>query len=281
MLQKIVLGLFLAFSLATQIACKRTKYDKEGKPIDLGRYRIRTFPKGAKIWINGTLKVAHTPATLVLKEGEYKLKIQVPGAESVQKTIYVEAGEGKSIDYRLPAPPPASISVYSDIEGAEVRINGYKRGETPLREAVTKPGPVDVTVSYGPMAKSRRTRLKIGQKRVLEVFFYKAMSILEEEKPDQAQLKMSLPKPEGYLTLGLKPDGYLLDHQGKLIGETPVKKMRMLAGKHRVILRSKDGHYERRVELNIEAKKTAIYRFRLNFEDEVADWQPGDNQTVK
>ena len=47
-------------------ACPGPKLDREGKPITIGRFRLRTYPKGARVWIDGELKVESTPATLIL-----------------------------------------------------------------------------------------------------------------------------------------------------------------------------------------------------------------------
>ena len=80
----------------------------------------------------------------------------------------------------------------------------------------------------------------------------------------------------GDLTLGLKPNGVVLTSEGKRIGETPLQKQQMAPGRHNLILRSKDGHYERQVSIEIEPGQSAIYRFMLTKEDEVPGWTPPD-----
>ena len=138
----IAVGIALGFTTAHLLA--RPPLDSSGKPITIGRFRLRTFPKGARVWIDGEQKVETTPATLILEEGEYHLFIQAPGAQGIERIITVEAGTSKSLDLRIPPPEPSSITVLSDIEASEVRINGYKRGET--LECRCKTDPVVVTI---------------------------------------------------------------------------------------------------------------------------------------
>lgn len=247
-------------------SCKRPKLDKDGNPVTFGSFRIRTFPKGARGWVNGELKIQSTPATLILPAGEYHIRLQKRGAESLERTITIEAGEARSIDLRVPSPPPALLTVRSDVEGAEVRVNGYKRGVTPLIDAHTKPGPVDVTVmGPGRRAKSTRTHLKISESKTVEVFFFKSK--------DAGSTMETLP---GYLTLGLKPNGVVETTEGQKLGETPIHKKQIGPGVHNLILRSKDGHYEKQVSIEIEPGQSAIYRFLLTTEDEVPGWTPPD-----
>jgi hypothetical protein len=264
-----------ALLLVLLAACKPTKYDENGKPITLGKFRLRTYPKGAKVWIDGKLEVVSTPATIVKEAGEYHLKIQAPGAEPIERTITIEAGEQNDLNIRIPAPEPATVTVLSDIQEAEVRINGYKRGRTPLYRVVTKPGPIDVTVT-GPnnQAKSVRATLKRSEDLTLEVFFYEVKSEPETGLESKVELPMSKPKPKGWLTLGMRPDGTVELDDGKKLGATPIVKRPMEAGKYTVWLRSKDDRYERRVTIEIEENKPAIYRFLLGKEDERPGWKP-------
>lgn len=271
-----ILRASLVVALVAVAGCTPTKYDENGKPITLGKFRLRTYPKGAKVWIDGKLEVVSTPATIVKEAGKYHLKIQAPGAEAIEHTITIEAGEQNDLNIRIPEPPPAMVTVLSDVEGAEVRINGYKRGFTPLLSAVTKPGPIDVTV-MGPFhrAKSVRATLHRSEHKTLEVFFGEVASEpAQEGLQSKAEVPMSMPKPKGYLTLGMNPEGTVELDDGTKLGETPIVKRPMDAGSYTVWLRSKDDRYERRVTLEIEEGKPAVYRFLLGREDQRPSWQP-------
>jgi len=231
--------------------------DSEGNPITVGRFRLRTFPTGAKVWIDGELKVQATPATLLLPEGEYHLKMQLDGAEAFEKTISIEAGKSKDFTFNIPKPPDATISVLSDVPDAKVRINGYTRGRTPLDKAITRPGRIDITVTtFDGRAKSISGYLKRSEQKVINVRFAESATVTDA-RPH--------PPAPGLVTIGLRPPGQVLDRDRRPLGETPLRQLRLPEGEHQLILRadSEEGPLERRVRVDVEAGKTATYRFRL------------------
>ena len=261
----LLIVLFWGFAAGSG-GCGGPPLDADGRPITLGRVRLRTYPKGAQVWIDGQLEVVHTPATLVLSEGPHHLKIQAPGAAAIERKLYVRAGTSRDLDLRIPAPPDARIHVFSDIVGADVRINGYRRGATPLIGAVTKPGPVDITVTAGREARSRQTSLVIGEQKTIEVFFGAGPHPLG---PGVCPIepKVCRPAPKGFLTLGMKPDGRVEFADGRSVGATPIVRHALEPGTYELVLRSDDGQYVRPVKLRIEAGKTAVFRFQLTKAD--------------
>lgn len=253
----------LAATLLLAPSCK--KLDKDGRPITIGRIRLRTFPSGAKVWVNGELKVEATPATLLLPEGQYVLEMQLEGGAVRREEIALEGGEAKEYDFDLPRPPDATISVLSDEVGAKVIVNGWTRGTTPLLDAVTKPGPVDLTIAaLGGRAKSVRSVLLLGEQKRLEVFFDDVQS-LPPAPPPPPPPPMCLPKLKGYLTLGLEPAGEVVDDEYHVLGKTPLNKLPLEPGEYKLLLRS--GQRQKWVLVEVEAEKTAIYRFRLLEQD--------------
>lgn len=258
------------FALVLLSAC-HDKVDARGNKVDVGRVRLHTFPPGARVWIDGELKVEATPATLVLKEGKYHLRIQVPGADAMERELEVEAGDVEELTINIPKPPDAKVAVISDVVGADVRINGYRRGATPLAGVVTKPGPIDVTVTTPDgRAKGIKTELAIGEQKQLEIFFDEVVSKPEEEKP----ANQSRPDPVGWVTIGMKPDGLVYDDEEHLLGETPLLKRSFSPGEHALFLRTADGRYEKRVTIIVEADQSAVLRFQLRDEDQVFGWKP-------
>lgn len=261
-------AVLLCLGLLGLVACDQTKYDKDGKPVTIGTFRVRTYPKGAQVWINGQLKAIHTPATLILEAGEYPLRIQLEGAEPYDTRITVYAGEAHERTYRIPQPPPARLSVYADVTGADVRVNGYRRGATPLVDAVTRPGPIDITVTTRDgRARSVRTQLKRSEQKTVNVSFSETSSTSPE--PTKTPDRDAGPSPRGLLTLGLQPNGTVYDARGRALGETPIVKLPMEPGVHELLLRTADGSKERRVRLSIEPGQHAVYRFLLKQRDEV------------
>ncbi|MCK6544785.1 PEGA domain-containing protein [Myxococcota bacterium] len=258
-------------ALATA-ACKE-KVDSTGKPFEVGRFRLHTYPPGAKVWVNGELKVEATPATLVLPEGEYVLRMQAPGAVAIEKTIEVEAGESEQITFNIPKPPEATIAIRSDVVGADVRINGYRRGATPLAAVVTKPGPVDITLTTPTgRAKSIRTTLEIGEQKLIEAFFDPVMS--KEGDDEDAELLESRPEPQGFVTVAVKPDSLVYTAEEKVLGESPLVRHVMKPGEHELVLRSLDGRYEKRVTVTVEEDQHAVFRFQHRDEDQLPGWKP-------
>ncbi len=244
--------------------CQRL--DAEGKPITVGRLRLRTFPTGARVWIDGEPKVDAAPATLILPAGTYRLRLQLPGAEATERDVEIVAGEARELDVNVPRPPDSTISVLSDQVGAKVSINGYTRGVTPLLDAVTKAGAVDMTLlTFDGRAKSLRTTLSIGEHKWVEVFFDE-VDCRPPPPPPPPKPPMSIPPPTGWLTLGLEPEGEVRDEEDRLLGATPLERKAIEPGRHKLQLRS--GKRHKWVEVEVEADRTAIYRFRLLPEDE-------------
>ncbi len=252
------------------LGCNSTKYDKEGNPVTIGKFRVRTYPIGAEIWSDGKKLAIHTPATLVLEQGSYHLKIQLPGAEAYEADITVVAGEAKERTFRIPRPPPARLSIVSDVHDADIRINGYRRGATPLANIVTRPGPVDITITTRDgQARSVRTHLGISEQKNVEVHFLQSSGGADTHITS-APKNLST-DPRGLLTLGLQPNGRVYDADGKSLGDTPIVKIVMEPGLHELLLRTEDGSKERKVTLSIDPGQHSVYRFMLKARDEVPE----------
>ena len=150
------------------------------------------------------------------------------------------------------------MTVTSDIQGASVRINGYKRGVTPLQKVITKPGALDVTV-VGPAhrARSFKSKLEIGEQKSFHVDFSRTTTVA--------------PGAKGRLTLGMKPDGVVLDERGASLGESPLVRKTVRAGVRTLLLRTLDGRYERKVQVEVKPDDLVVYRFQLRDADEVPE----------
>ncbi|NJK90081.1 MAG: PEGA domain-containing protein [Myxococcales bacterium] len=252
-----IIGLALLVGSVVNSACTPSaSREHDGGVIDVGKVRIWTYPKGAKVWVDGNLELVTTPSTLIKKEGTYQLRLQVPGAEALEAEVTIEAGTEKLLRLDLPRPPDSTITVLADVDGATVRINGYKRGETPLEKAITRPGPVDITViGAGRRAKSIRSQLGIGEHKTFEVRFATTRTVGSEGR--------------GRVTMRLEPPGFVELPDGTLLGEAPLVEKTLDAGVIDIVLVSKDGKLRREVQIDVPVDDIAIYRFRLGAEDEV------------
>lgn len=273
-----LLGALAALFVAELALPACSASEKTQPPAELGRFRLRTFPKGARVTHAKTGKeLAHkTPATLVLPPGDYPIRVQAPGADAIEREITVVGGEARSLTLRIPPSPEARVSVLSDVEGASVRINGYGRGQTPLLGVTTKPGPLDVTVTAPDgRALAQKGMLHVGEHRSLTLFFGD-FGCRAPAKTDRAERFQTLRAPRGWLTLGLKPDGVIYRRAppgspsivGERLGSSPLENLMLPAGKHRLLLRDHKGDYEREVEVSVPANRSVVYRFRLQAGDE-------------
>lgn len=257
--------LSVAALAGTSVACPSSPpVDADGNIIELGKVRIWTYPKGAKVWVDGELELVTTPSTLIKKAGRYRLELQVEGAEKLETEVEVVAGETKLLNLDLPRPPDATISVYADVDGATVRINGYKRGETPLDKVITRPGPIDITV-VGPShrAKSIRSRLAIGEHKTFNLSFTSTTADVEGT---------------GRITVGMEPAGYVELPDGTRLGEAPVIEHEIDAGRVELILVSKDGTLRRRVEVDVPPDELSVYRFYLGVDDRIPGATPAADE---
>ncbi len=237
--------------IALFAACSGPPLDRDGEPVTIGKYRIRTFPSGAEVHVDGTLRIPRTPGSLILEAGRYHLEIRHPGAtEGLEQDITVVAGRDRLLDVRIPKPARSTIAVDADVPGASVRINGYHRGFTPMEPVTVNAGSADVTVvAPGGDARSTSLQLRYGEQKTVDVRF------LEADRPVEAG--------PATLTLVLAPAGWVETATGARIGDAPLRRHRMPAGAHDLVLRSADGQRTRSVRVHLRPGEHHVYRFRL------------------
>lgn len=86
-------------------------------------------PEGAKILIDG-VEAGVAPARIERPEGRYRVRFEAPGCTPEECTVELRRGKTETIRRRL-AMKPARLTVESVPEGAEILINGEKRGVAP------------------------------------------------------------------------------------------------------------------------------------------------------
>jgi len=64
-----------------------------GQSETVGRVRVETKPKGAKVTVGTQLVSKPTPVEFDLKPGSYQVTLEMDGYEPIQKTIEIEAGK--------------------------------------------------------------------------------------------------------------------------------------------------------------------------------------------
>jgi formylglycine-generating enzyme required for sulfatase activity len=101
-----------------------------------GRIALSTTPAAASVTIDGEFQ-GRTPLTLRLKPGrKHELTIAKPGYETVNRSLSVEADSGRKLGIDLVA-QYGDVEVQSTPAGAEVWVDGDRRGVTPAKLELT------------------------------------------------------------------------------------------------------------------------------------------------
>jgi len=130
---------------------------------------VKSDPPGAAILIDGQIR-GKTPALLRdLPSGELTLKLALPGAPLLERTVHVEAGKVARLDLKI-AIPKAALTVVSDPFEAEVHIDRRKRGNSPVTVEGLVAGEHEVILYLEGYERVARTvTLQAGESKVLEI----------------------------------------------------------------------------------------------------------------
>lgn len=105
---------------------------------NLGRMKIETQPRGARVFIGGE-EVGVTPFSAEREEGRYTIRLEKAGFNPEERTLDVV--KNRSVPLRVTlSQRPGGVEVASVPEGAELFINDVKRGVTPCRIEGLNPG---------------------------------------------------------------------------------------------------------------------------------------------
>jgi formylglycine-generating enzyme required for sulfatase activity len=109
----------------------------------LGKLIVTTEPAGAEVFVNGESrgKSAAFPGVLTLEDllpGKYRITARAPGYEDAAAKAQVALSATTAMALAL-KPLPVAVSIETDPPGAEVFIDGARKGYSPLR-LVLPPG---------------------------------------------------------------------------------------------------------------------------------------------
>ena len=100
---------------------------------ETGNLKVTSQPSGAKITLNGEELDDKTPYLIEdLKIAEYEISLSYPGYFDAKQTILLQKDNTIKAELSL-QPIPGTIVITSDPTGAEVRLDGQKKGKTPLK----------------------------------------------------------------------------------------------------------------------------------------------------
>jgi hypothetical protein len=200
------------------------KFSTVSIPMELlkARLTVITEPPEAQIFLDGQ-EVGKSPVTLAgVAVGGHRIEAQKYG--------YLKTGEDVSVSkseemITLSLVQGGVIKISSDPGGAQVEIAGKNIGLTP-KEYFVSPGNYRVKIAKNDY-QSFESRVQINA---------------GEEKVVQATLVPNF----GFLSVSSNPSGVGVLLDGKLIGKTPISKMKVNFGKHSVELKG-DKRFEDKV----------------------------------
>lgn len=134
-------------------------------------------------------------APQTVSTGEHTISVRRPGYAQFVKKVTVPGGKQVEVDARL-TPVAAVISVQSDVDDAQVLINGRLIGTAPVVDYEFPPGPVTISViREGFKEDKKKLTLVSGQDYPIEVRF-KPAQLAAADKPIEATLTPVTPLVE-------------------------------------------------------------------------------------
>jgi hypothetical protein len=194
---------------------KEYPVEVELKPVaKMASLKVLSTPSGAEVSIDGTPK-GTTPSDMVLPLGAHSVQISLPEYEKWEDRIQLE--DAKEITVELqPLVVVYSLDVSSAPSGAEVTVDEKPEGTTPLNLKM-RPGTYMIKVHL-----SEHQEWK------------KNLQIKDKDFALKADL-IPLPK-EAYINASSSPNGATVYVDGKPRGTTPLKRLSVSPGSHKIRL---------------------------------------------
>jgi serine/threonine protein kinase len=241
-----------------------------------------TWPStDVKVFLNNTQVASDTPfIARDMTPGVHSLRVEREGYEQVEKRFELSMGTrmvmelslkqikepvspgtpemppdkpgGDNPPETIPEEKPTVLIVDSDPPGATVYLDGKKIGKTPLRKTDLEPkGKVKVHITHrGYKSGSKTLKIKSGEEHEVRLVLAKASAV---RKPPPENKKARY----GYLVANTRPWSKVYV-DGKYTGrETPIppdRKLKLTAGKHKVIFETPGGK-RYAFEIEVEPEK--------------------------
>lgn len=260
------------------------------RPVEIakpqGSLLVDSTPSGADVAIDGR-KISDKTPTVVdqLTEGVHVLEVSKPPAKAFKDTIYIKAGERTKLTAKLEEPPPppepakpvepvkppepakpevkapekapepttGSLSVKANVEGAEVLLDGEKRGAAPLVLKDLKAGPHELEVRAPKYTTARqKVEIEAGKETSLEV----SLPLATPEPAPVAPTGPTAPpgKSNGLVRVISPVPEATVFIDGAKAGVSPVER-ELAAGKHFVVV-TKEGFADFAREILVEVGAT-------------------------
>lgn len=188
--------------------------------------RVKTTPAGARIRIGDRTAPEVTPTSVSLAPGEHEIQLHLDGYEPLERRVELLAGQSVMLELPLTA-LPGELRVTSEPPGATVRINGRKRGVTPVEVGeLSRTGTYLVEVTGEGFSEFvQEVRLDEERRRTVHA------ALTPEERSKRSATRT------GFLSVVARPWAeVILD--GRSLGETPLIRRVVPAGRHVIVLRN-------------------------------------------
>lgn len=107
-----------------------------------GSLMVTSTPSRARVIVDGNA-VGETPFKLEREEGRYVIRIERAGCNPEERNVRITKGRSGRLHVKL-GQKPGGLRVTSRPEGAELYLNGVKRGVTPCTVEALEPGSYEV-----------------------------------------------------------------------------------------------------------------------------------------
>ncbi|MBQ9755327.1 MAG: PEGA domain-containing protein [Lentisphaeria bacterium] len=114
---------------------------------NMGALVITSSPSRARVIVDGT-ELGETPLTLERAEGKYVIRVERAGCNPEERNVRISRGQKDKIHVKL-GQKPGGVRVTTTPAGAELFINGVKRGVTPCTVEALDPGVYNITLVRG------------------------------------------------------------------------------------------------------------------------------------
>jgi formylglycine-generating enzyme required for sulfatase activity len=159
-----------------------------------GTVNISSQPTGTKIYINNEYK-GTTPFSLLLKQGNYTIRVEIEGYKSESKRIVVNSSKRTQLSFILDK-QGGSLFVRSNPASAKVYLNNQYQGESPLTWKGLDAGSYSLSLKIEGYSDYRQT-VVIKQGRESQI-----IARLERVKPSVSVLQNMVLIPAGEFEMG-------------------------------------------------------------------------------
>ncbi len=208
---------------------------------NIGKVELTASPKGSRIFINGTL-VGPSPYFGELSEGKYLIRIEREGYIPVEQHIVLRRGEILAKEFNL-TPLPGGIGFASFPDGAEVFVNGVKRGVTPCVLNDLPPAIYDI--------------------KLIRPGYDDYTAAIEVASGGSDKVNVQLSPSTGRLILNIRPPGVEVFVDGKSYGKVEREDKDSLASKFIVVPNLTPGEHEVVLSHKQAVPETKRYTFKI------------------